>query len=105
MASMLSALMETTNKLNLTLVKTPPTRFQGSDTPSILDVIFFNKPEKLGNPTLFETSSDHKLIVIKKELKVRKTVMPIRRERSFAKYSNEKNVDAAQYAIFKQTTI
>ena len=66
MASMLSALMETTNKLNLTLVKTPPTRFQGSDTPSILDVIFSNKPEKLGNPTLFETSSDHKLIVIKK---------------------------------------
>ena len=87
MAPLLQLLKETATKNNLTLSRTPPTRYQGSNTPSTLDILLTNIPEQLSSPLLFETSSDHKLVSFNKRMKVKDAIIPIRKARNFSKYS------------------
>ena len=79
MAPILSILRETAQQLNFTLLKTPPTRFQGTNKPSTLDIVLSNKPELITNILLYQTTSDHKLLAFKTVTKVRKKCVPIRK--------------------------
>ena len=89
-SDLLNMLKETSYQLSLTLIKTPPTRFQGGDEPSTLDIILSNKPELINTPLLVQTTSDHKLVIFRKEVKMRQNMIPSRKARSFKNYTREK---------------
>ena len=67
-SKLLNLLKQTANQLNLTLIKTPPTRFQGSDVPSTIDIILTNKPDRISNTQLIQSSSDHKVVLFNKNM-------------------------------------
>ena len=74
----------------LDLVKTLPTRHQGNNVPSILDLILTNIPAQLSVPTLVDSSSDHKVIIFTKTIPVKSKVTVIRKARSFKGYTRKK---------------
>ena len=86
-ASLLTMLKHIIDSSSMTLFKTGPTRYQGKDEPSILDLLISTHPELLTQPKLIETSSDHKMVMFQKSISIRKTFMPLRRARSYAKYT------------------
>ena len=89
MSSLLTMMRESASALNLTLIKTLPTRHQGSDKPSTLDIILSNQPQQIGKPILQQSSSDHQIVIFRKVAKMKEKVIPIRKARSYAKYSKE----------------
>ena len=81
---------EMAENCNLQLIKTTTTRHQGSDKPSILDIILTNCPQTIHQIQLMPSSSDHKIVILKKEIKAIKATTEIRFTRSFKNYSKEK---------------
>ena len=72
------------------LIRTGTTRHQGSNKASTLDIILTNSPHLIQNVTLKPSSSDHKVVILKKETKAVKSNQEIRVARSFKSYSKEK---------------
>ena len=87
---LLKMLKATASQLEFSLIKTEPTRHQGEDVPSVLDLILTNIPAQLSTPILIDSSSDHKVIFFHKSTKVKAKVLLIRKARSYKNYTKEK---------------
>ena len=86
-ATLLKLLKTTANILNLDLIKTAPTRYQGSDAPSILDIVLTNCPLQIPPPLLLDSTSDHKIVLIQKKCETKMTAAITRKARSYKHYT------------------
>ena len=80
-------LMDMAGEIGATIVKTQPTRYQGMDPPSTLDLIIVNKPELIKKIKIRATTSDHQLVVLTKLAKVKPEHKQTKRGRNYKEYS------------------
>ena len=108
-SSLLEALKLITLQQDLHLIKTAPTRFQGNDQPSILDLVITNIPHLISPPILLETSSDHKCIIFNKHIKLKCKMEEVRKARSYKLYTKERllanlNMPVINQLLFSRNT-
>ena len=76
--------------LNLTLLTTQASRFQGNDKPSALDIILTNQPNRISEPQYHPTRSDHLAITFTTDSPAPKPQQVVRETRNYKNYSQEK---------------
>ena len=64
MKPILTIVMDMCSNLNIEILKSGPTRYQGKAKSSVLDLVLSNKMELLSNHTLINSSSDHKVVMV-----------------------------------------
>ena len=101
-SSLLLALKTLANQLNLKLIQTEHTRFQGTDTPSTLDIILTNIPHLISPPSLIETSSDHKMVLFRKNVTVKENAPQVRRARNYKNYSKSKMLNTMNIPLLNK---
>ena len=89
MRSILDKLRDMCTSNNLDIIQLEHTRTQGPAQNSSLDVIISNRTDLLSQPTLIDSSSDHKVISINKAHKTINNTPRIRIARSYKTYSKE----------------
>ena len=87
---LLNKLKEMAGINDLSLLATPPTRSQGQDRDSTIDIVLTNKAELINSVELLPSSSDHRVVVVRKEAKVVSIPQEAITARSFKLYSKEK---------------
>ena len=86
-SQLLSLIKTKTTQLNMELIRTKPTRYQGINVPSTLDVIFSNFPHLIIDHQLIEASSDHKIVLFQKAVNIKPKLQLINKMRSYKAYS------------------
>ena len=84
---MLTQLKQAATINGLDLIHTKPTRHQGKDQDSTIDIILTNKPNRITDTTLTTSCSDHKIISWKINYTKPKKVKKPRRFRTYKNYS------------------
>ena len=90
----LTRLKEMCFQLNLDILKSDPTRYQGNCTPSTLDVTISNRIDLISKPLLLNSSTDHKLVIITKTGKPLPEKPSIIICRNYKKYTKSGMLDA-----------
>ena len=93
-ADLLEALRELAAENLLELINSPPTRRQGLNRPSILDIALTNRPDQIQSLTLLPSSTDHQALVIEKVIKLHIKTPGPRKMRSFKDYSKQRMNEA-----------
>ena len=93
-ADLLESLRELASENSLELINSPPTRRQGKDKPSILDIVLSNRPDQIQNLLLLPSSSDHLIQVIEKVIKQKIKTPGPRKMRCFKQYSKQRMIEA-----------
>ena len=93
-APLLAVLQEMATENSLNLFNTPPTRRQGNDQPTIIDLLFSNRPNQVQSVNLLPSSSDHSVLSIVKVNKIQLKTPGPKIMRSFKLYSRDKMIEA-----------
>ena len=91
--SLLTLLREMASENGVELIHTPPTRKQGKDIPTIIDLCMTNRPNQIQNVSLLPSSSDHLVLCVEKVNKPKLRIPGPRKIRSFKHYSKQGMID------------
>ena len=91
-ASLLTLLREMASENNLDLIYTKPTRKQGKNPASTLDLVMTNRPNLIQQVSLLPSSSDHLVLMIEKVNKIKPKIPGPQKIRSFKLYTKEKMI-------------
>ena len=94
MKTYLTKLKEMASSNGLTLLPTPPTRSQGQDAETTIDIVMSNMPQLIQTVELIQSSSDHCILLFTKDAKIKVAQQQPRTARCFKEYSKEKMLNS-----------
>ena len=90
--NLLLTLREMAECTSMELIATEPTRKQGADIASTLDILLTNNPSTITSTFLVNSSSDHKVVIYERKTAEKKKESNCRKTRTLKKYSKERMV-------------